>query len=175
MHAYNHTCNNPPYAYQRPEAAQVGPSSGFSRIMHRLVSRDTRTVASKGICTHRWAAHQRKLAPTRCCRYTEFDTHAAGRTASRALMLPGASSPIPPGSAADEGPDIAQPTTSSAKLKSEPTQLSLQSGLLIGVARARSAYTRLLTHNAARMLTCHMHRGGRARTHARTHDEDSTA
>mmetsp|Transcript_687 Transcript_687/g.1730 ORF Transcript_687/g.1730 Transcript_687/m.1730 type:complete len:237 (+) Transcript_687:1862-2572(+) len=35
--------------YQRPDAAQVGPSSGFSRIMQRLVSRDTRTVASNGI------------------------------------------------------------------------------------------------------------------------------
>mmetsp|Transcript_29700 Transcript_29700/g.75667 ORF Transcript_29700/g.75667 Transcript_29700/m.75667 type:complete len:238 (+) Transcript_29700:642-1355(+) len=35
--------------YQRPDAAQVGPSSGFSLIMHRFVSSDTRTVASNGI------------------------------------------------------------------------------------------------------------------------------
>eukprot|EP00983_Pelagomonas_calceolata_P068673 1150028-Pelagomonas_calceolata.AAC.3 len=38
------------HTHQRPDAAQVGPSSGFSRIMQRLVSRDTRTVASNGIC-----------------------------------------------------------------------------------------------------------------------------
>lgn len=35
--------------YQRPVAAQLGPSSGFSLIMHMLVSRLMRTVASKGI------------------------------------------------------------------------------------------------------------------------------
>ena len=35
--------------YQRPVAAQVGPSSGFSLIMHRFMSRLVRTVESNGI------------------------------------------------------------------------------------------------------------------------------
>ena len=32
-----------------PATWQVGPSAGFSLIMHRLVSSETRTVESKGI------------------------------------------------------------------------------------------------------------------------------
>ena len=35
--------------YQRPDSAHVGASSGFSLIMHRLVSSETRTVESNGI------------------------------------------------------------------------------------------------------------------------------
>ena len=47
--------------YQRPVAAQVGPSSGFSLIMHRLVSRLVRTVESNGICnedSHAWGGRR---------------------------------------------------------------------------------------------------------------------
>jgi hypothetical protein len=38
------------HLYQRPASVHEGPSSGFSLIMHRLVSMLMRTVESKGIC-----------------------------------------------------------------------------------------------------------------------------
>ncbi len=41
-----HVASQKPYL---PAMVQLGPSSGFSLIMHRLVSSEMRTVASKGI------------------------------------------------------------------------------------------------------------------------------